>query len=77
MSYNHLQTTLDRLSPTKIVLIFLNGRKGAVVYVWFGLSDLIASFGPLSDGGFDRLFLGLGPLWELKRDLHFVIGEKR
>jgi len=40
--------------------IFLNGRTGPFVYVRFGLSDWIASFGPLSDGGFEGLFLRLG-----------------
>jgi hypothetical protein len=40
--------------------IYLNGQKWPFVYVWFVANDLIASFGPLSAGGFDRLFLGLG-----------------
>jgi len=38
--------------------IYLNGQRWLFVYVWFGANDLIASFGPLSDGGFDRLFSG-------------------
>jgi hypothetical protein len=40
--------------------IYLNGQKWPFVYVWFVANDLIASFGPLSAGEFDRLFLGLG-----------------
>jgi len=40
--------------------IFLNGPEGPFVYVWFVANDLIASFGPLSAGGFDRLFFGQG-----------------
>jgi len=40
--------------------IYLNGQTLLFVYVWFVANDLIASFGPLSDGGFDRSFLGLG-----------------
>ena len=36
--------------------IYLNGQRWLFVYVWFVANDLIASFGPLSGGGFDRLF---------------------
>jgi hypothetical protein len=37
--------------------IFLNGQEGPFVCVWLVLSDLIASFGPLSGRRLDRLFL--------------------
>jgi hypothetical protein len=60
--------------------IFLNGQKGPFVYVWFDLSDLIASFGPLSDRGFDRLFspgvIGRSPISEsaalVEKQAHFA-----
>jgi hypothetical protein len=39
--------------------IYLNGQRRPFVYFWFDCSDLIASFGPLSDRRLDGLFLAL------------------
>jgi len=51
----------------------LNGPKGPFVCIWLDCADLIASFGPRSDRGFDRPFspsvIGGSQVWRARISL--------